>query len=60
MTKYDCIKNMSIEKMSKFLSEIISCATCPAVNNCHRFVEIGGLTVCSRGMLKWLESEAEE
>lgn len=56
-TNYDRIRNMSIDEMAEYITNItISCENCPVYEKCSITAEVN----CSDMMKKWLESEVEE
>ena len=57
MTNLEKIKAMGIKKMTRFLTEHTSCASCPLKNKCTS-KGYSDLT-CFGKIEKWLESEAE-
>lgn len=53
-TKYDLIKNMSIDELAEFLCDNFECDICPAFDG--NYCPNGNLKICSKAMKKHLES----
>lgn len=56
MTRYEWVKNMSVDEMAKFFDKQCSCSVCSRRNSeesCDSILD------CSPYIRKWLEGEAE-
>ena len=58
MTKYDCIKQMSVEEMATMLENFcFDCSYCPACDFCNESFKD---EECRDIVKQWLEQEVEE
>ena len=62
MTNYEKIKSMGVEEMARAICDSRpTCSRCPAVKACTGLFDKYGKNVNEyRGVLEWLESEADE
>lgn len=57
-TNYERIKNMTVDKMAKFLRTKLACETCPTKCHCMDDLVVNK-DKCFGFIKKWLESESE-
>lgn len=61
MTNYEHIKNMSVEKLAKFINDIAVCCFKDAeCENCPIYCSRGEAYCTSSTISKWLKNEVEE